>query len=126
MQSEQLLARLLGEGDVALDVLHRQNGHARGDFAQNGHLGGGGLALHPDGAVQPGLPGDVAQALQGLQVGVDRGGGFQPRGGADFPHRGRHPRGGFLPEEVVHLLLAFCETVHTHAPLSARFFIEPL
>ena len=46
--------------------------------------------------------------------------------GADFPHRGRHPRGGFLPEEVVHLLLAFCETVHTHAPLSARFFIEPL
>ena len=66
VQGEQFLTALLGEGHIALYVLYGQYGHTRRNPAQDGHLGGRLRPLDTNGAVEPGVPGDIAQALQGL------------------------------------------------------------
>ena len=120
MQGEQLLALFERKGDISLNVLHSQNGHAGSDFSQNGHLGRGGAPFNADGPVKAGFPVDVSQAFQGFQVGVDCGGGPQPCGGADLPHGGRHALAGLFSQEIIHFLLAFCKVFHTHASLFCK------
>ena len=78
------------EGEVFLNIFLGQDGGARRHIAHQGHLVFPAVGGVGDGD-GPGLAlglGDAARLTQALEVEMDGGGGFQPHGLGNLPHRG--------------------------------------
>ena len=94
-----------------------------GHIAHNGHLVLLGRLRQGQGTALSGLLADDAQLLQVLQVKVHRGGGLQPHGLADLPHRGGIPLVlDGLDDVVIDFLLHFGQLGHDVRSFTGYFF----
>lgn len=88
-----------------------------------GHLVLLGRLRQGQGTALSGLLADDAQLLQVLQVKVHRGGGLQPHGLADLPHRGGIPLVlDGLDDVVIDFLLHFGQLGHDVRSFTGYFF----
>ena len=108
MQGEQLVGLIAvgTEGNVALDLLHSEDGLTGGNGAEQRNIEGLVVLIRSktDGTVQILTAGEQTFFLQLFEVTMDGGGGFDGEIGANLPDRRRYALGDTLVDLVKDLL----------------------